>query len=287
MMEQHTLVLLVTAVMAVAAAMLAWLVLDRGHSAWARYRARFTEAARFQAQEFFLLVDPRRLFVVNFAVMALGAVLVWVLTGSIALGLAAFFGLALLPRFVVGWMRKRRLHAFEEQLPDALMMLSGGLRAGASLTSAIQQMAAESPKPLSQEFSLILREQRLGLSMEQCLNNLARRVPTPTTTLVVSAMRIASETGGGLAETLERTAHTIRSRLQMEGKIDALTAQGKLQAWVVGSLPLLLMLILSKMEPEAMGLLWTTHLGWATLEVLAFLEVMGVYLIRQITTIDV
>jgi len=184
-------------------------------------------------------------------------------------------------------LRKRRLRKFEEQLPDALMMLSGGLRAGAGLTSAIQQLVAEAQNPLAQEFSLILREQRLGVTMEQSLNNLGRRVPTQTTVLVVSAMRIASETGGGLAETLERTSVTIRSRLQMEGKIDALTAQGKLQAWVVGSLPVALMLILNKMEPEAMGMLWHTRLGWATLVVLAFLEFMGVYLIRRITSIDV
>jgi tight adherence protein B len=133
----------------------------------------------------------------------------------------------------------------------------------------------------------MLREQRLGVTMEQCLNNLSRRVPTQTTVLVVSAMRIASETGGGLAETLERTSHTIRSRLQMEGKIEALTAQGKMQAWVVGSLPILLMLVLNQMEPDSMAMLWHSRIGWATLAVIAFLEGMGVYLIRKITAIDV
>ena len=133
----------------------------------------------------------------------------------------------------------------------------------------------------------MLREQRLGVTLEQSLNNLARRMPTQTTTLVVSAMRIAVETGGGLAETLERTSHTIRSRLQMEGKIRALTAQGKMQAWVVGLLPLFLMFILNKMEPEAMGELWHTPLGWGVLAVIAFLEVMGVYVVRKIVTIDV
>jgi tight adherence protein B len=167
------------------------------------------------------------------------------------------------------------------------MMISGGLRAGSSLSSATQQLVAEAQNPLAQEFSLMLREQRLGVTVEQSLSNLARRVPTQTTTLVVSAMRIASETGGGLAETLERTSNTIRSRLQMEGKIEALTAQGKLQAWVVGSLPVMLMLVLNQMEPEAMGMIWHTPIGWATLVVLAFLEFMGVYLIRKITSIDV
>jgi tight adherence protein B len=133
----------------------------------------------------------------------------------------------------------------------------------------------------------MLREQRLGVTLEQSLSNLNRRVPTPTTTLVVSAMRIANETGGGLAETLERTANTIRSRLQMEGKIQALTAQGKLQAWVVGLLPIVLMLVLNKMEPDAMAMLWSTRMGWATLVGIAFFEFMGVYVIRKIIAIDV
>jgi len=112
-------------------------------------------------------------------------------------------------------------------------------------------------------------------------------MPTQTTILVVSAMRIAAETGGGLAETLERTAGTIRSRLQMEGKIRALTAQGKLQAWVVGLLPVALAVVLGKMEPAAMDMLWHTRVGWVVLAVMAVLEAMGIYVIRKIIAIDV
>lgn len=279
--------LLLVGVCAVAAGLLAWFAIDLGTSTLARYRTTFTERAQFQAQEFFLFIDPRKLFVANMAVMTLGGVVLWGITDSVLLGVVGFAALALLPRWLYRWMRLRRLDRFEQQLPDALMMLSGGMRAGAGLASAIQQLVREAQAPLSQEFSLMLREQRLGVTLEQSLGNLSRRVPTQTTVLVVSAMRIASETGGGLAETLERTAHTIRSRLQMEGKIRALTAQGKLQAWVVGLLPLVLMAILNKMEPEAMAMLWDTRLGWATLAVVAFLEFMGIYIIRKIIAIDV
>jgi tight adherence protein B len=224
---------------------------------------------------------------VNFAVMLLGAVLAWIATGSLVVAIPVFFGLALLPRLLYAGMRRRRMHKFEQQLPDALMMLSGGLRAGVGLNAAMQQLVAEAYAPLVQEFTLMLREQRLGVTLEQSLNNLARRMPTQTTVLVVSAMRIASDTGGGLAETLERTAHTIRSRLQMEGKIAALTAQSKLQAWVVSLLPVLLMLVLDRMEPEAMHYLWHTRLGWATLAGIAVLESLGVYVIRRIIAIDI
>jgi tight adherence protein B len=286
-MTDSNMLLAITCVVALSAGLLAWFIIDVGTVTMARYRASFTERTRFQVQEFFLFIDPKKLFAANLAIMALGAILVWVVIGNALMGIPVFFVLAFLPRLIYAWMRKRRLRKFEEQLPDALMMLSGGLRAGVGLTSAIQQLVAEAQAPLAQEFTLVLREQRLGVTLEQTLNNLNRRMPTQTTTLVVSAMRIASETGGGLAETLERTSYTIRSRLQMEGKIGALTAQGKLQAWVVGLLPMVLMAVLNKMEPEAMSMLWHTRIGWGTLAVIAFFEVMGIYVIRKIIAIDV
>jgi tight adherence protein B len=279
--------IVVVVVFALAAAMLAWFVIDIGTGTMAKYRASFTERAGFQAREFFLFIDPRKLFAANIAFMAIGGSMVWLVTGSAVMGLAILVLLAFMPRFLYRWMRVRRLLRFEEQLPDALMMLAGGMRAGVGMSSALQQLVKEAQPPLSQEFSLMLREQRLGVTLEDSLNNLNRRLPTQTTTLVVSAMRIAAETGGGLAETLEATSKTIRARLQMEGKIRALTAQGKMQAWVVGLLPIVLMLVLDKMEPEAMSMLWHTRMGWATLAIIGFFEFMGVYIIRKIIAIDV
>ena len=286
-MSSAQLLILITLVVAISAALLAWFAIEVGTDSMLRYRDDFTRRTRFQVQEFFLFIDPSRLFIGNLAIMLFGGLFVWLVTGSVLLALLATGALALLPRFLYRAMRRRRFRQFEVQLPDALMMLCGALRAGVGFSSAIQQLVAEAQAPLVQEFSLVLREQRLGVTLEQSLANLARRMPTQSTVLVVSAMRIAAETGGGLAETLERAAQTIRSRQQMEGKIGALTSQGKLQAWVVGLLPLVLMLVLDHMEPEAMALMWHSRLGWATLAVIALLECMGVYVIRKIIAIDV
>ena len=286
-MNSTQMLVCIVIIAAMSAALLAWFVIDVGTVTLVRYRENFTRQAGFQAREFFLFIDPSRLFIFNLGVILLGGMLTWLLTGSLLLVLPAVAALALLPRVLYAAMRRRRLQRFEHQLPDGLMMLCGGLRAGVGFSSAIQQLVTEAPAPLGQEFSLVLREQRLGVTLEQSLANLARRMPTQSTVLVVSAMRIASETGGGLAETLERAAQTIRSRLQMEGKIGALTSQGKLQAWVVGLLPLVLMLVLDHMEPEAMALMWHSRLGWGTLGVIALLECMGVYVIRKIIAIDV
>ena len=109
----------------------------------------------------------------------------------------------LLPRGLVRHLRHRRLDALERQLPDALLILAGGMKAGVSFTQALQQLVAESRPPLSQELDLLLREQRLGVALDTALDNLDRRVPLQSVTLVVAALRIATETGGQLAETLE------------------------------------------------------------------------------------
>jgi tight adherence protein B len=166
-------------------------------------------------------------------------------------------------------------------------MIAGATKAGLSLVSAVRQVSAELAPPLSQEFQLMQHEQRLGVSVDDSLENLTHRVPVQSIKLMVSAMRIASETGGGLAETLERTAATLRSQHAMELKIRALTAQGKLQAWVVGLLPVFLLYVLSRMEPDAMALLWTTQIGWGVLAGVAIMEFFGVWIIRRIVTIDV
>jgi tight adherence protein B len=286
-LNDNVVMLLVAAVVALSVGLLVWLTVDIGTVGLAKYKAQFTGRVQFHAREFFLFIDPRQLFLINVVVMMLAVVMTWLVTRSFIACVIVLLALGLAPRFLYALMRQRRLDKFEYQLPDALMMLAGGMRAGVGLTSALQQLVAESQAPIKQEFSLILREQRLGVTMEQSLANLARRVPTQTTVLVVSAMRIAVETGGSLSETLERTAHMIRSRLQMEGKIKALTAQGKMQAWVVGLLPLLLMLVLDHMEPEAMSQLWHTPMGWGVLAIVAFLEIMGLYIIRKIVMIDV
>lgn len=286
-MSDSILIWCLSVAVAVAVGLLAWLTFDIGTVGLARYKAQFTGRAQFHAREFFLFIDPRQLFLYNVGVMCLALVVTWLVTRSFVVCLLIVVGLGLAPRFIYALMRKRRLERFESQLPDALMMLAGGMRAGVGLSSALQQLVAEAQAPLRQEFSLILREQRLGVTLEQSLANLGRRVPTQTTVLVVSAMRIAVETGGGLSEALERTAHMIRNRLQMEGKIKALTAQGKMQAWVVGLLPILLMLVLDHMEPEAMSELWHTPMGWGVLAIVAFMEIMGLYIIRKIVLIDV
>ncbi|MDO8892958.1 MAG: type II secretion system F family protein [Sulfurimicrobium sp.] len=276
-----------TFAIAAAAALLVWSLTDLGGKLLAAYRTRFTRDTHFSMRELFLFADPARLYAINLALMLLAATAAWLLTHSLAAALIVAVLLAFAPRFIFRWLRRRRIERIEQQLPDALLMIAGAAKAGLSLVSAVRQVGAELAPPLVQEFQLMQHEQRLGVSLDDSLENLNHRIPVQSVSLMVSAMRIASETGGGLAETLERTAATLRSQHAMELKIRALTSQGKLQAWVVGLLPVFLLWVLSRMEPEAMSLLWTTQMGWGVLAAVTIMEFFGVWIIRRIVAIDV
>lgn len=276
-----------TLAIAAAVALLVWSLTDLGGKLLVAYRARFTRDTHFSMRELFLFADPARLYAINLALMLLTATVVWLLTQSLVPALIVALLLAFAPRFIFRWLRRRRIDRIEQQLPDALLMIAGAAKAGLSLVSAVRQVSAELAPPLVQEFQLMQHEQRLGVSLDDTLENLTHRIPVQSVSLMVSAMRIASETGGGLAETLERTASTLRSQHAMELKIRALTSQGKLQAWVVGLLPVFLLWVLSHMEHEAMSLLWTTQMGWAVLAAVVIMEFFGVWIIRRIVAIDV
>lgn len=280
-------VMVVTIGVAIAIALLTWSLIDIGTNSLTRYRRHFTERTHFNMRELFLFVEPQKLFALNLGVMLLVCAATWVLSRSFVLALVLTAVTAFVPRFAFRWLHRRRLDALELQLPDTLLMLAGGMKAGVSLTQAIAQLVLESRPPVSQEFDMVLREQRLGVSLDVALDNLNQRVALQSVTLTVSAMRIAAETGGQLAETLERASQTLRTKLAMEGKIRALTSQGKLQAVVVGALPMVLMYALNRLEPAAMNLMFTTTTGYATLAVIFLLELFGVVIIRKIVAIDV
>jgi tight adherence protein B len=238
-------------------------------------------------RDMFIAVDPQKLFYYNIAAMFIVPALLWGFTGNAVLVVGAAIVIVILPKLSVNWLKKRRFTQFERQLPDALLMVSGAMRAGASLTVAMESMVKEQRPPLSQEFDLLLREQRVGVDFDTALKNMEKRLPIQDFIMVVSGMRISREVGGNLADILETLADTLRMKHQMEGKIKALTAQGKMQGLVMTSLPLFLMFILTHMEPEAMAPLYNTYVGWATLAVIAVMEVVGYMAIQKIVSIDV
>lgn len=275
---------LVIALLVFASVLLLVSAISGAYIAW---RASFTEHARVTLEDMFLFIDPRRLFRLNLLMFMLLPLLVWLLTGAPVLALLAGLLGAGLPRLAWVVMRQRRAARLVQQLPDGLTMMAGSLRAGASLQNALDLLVRESPAPLSQEFSLLLREQRLGVALEDALHGMGQRLKMEEVDLFVSALTIAKEVGGNLSEVLERLSSALRAKAVMEGKIRALTAQGKLQGLIVGLLPIFLAGILYLMDPPAMVPLFTTLYGWGVMAAVAVLLLLGGVFIRKIVSIDV
>lgn len=252
-----------------------------------KYRDTFTHTAKRNLSDMFLFIEPQKLFIANIIGMVLFFLFIWVYTGAVVLAIILVTIIAFLPPYFYKYLQNRRKKLFIKQLPDALNMICASMRSGSSLTNAIEAMVQEQDAPLSQEFSLFLREQRLGVDFNDGLNNMLDRIPELDFKLVVSGMQISKEIGGNLAETLERLSDTLRRKLEMEGKIDALTGQGKMQGIVMTALPLFIGFILYHMEPTHMMRLFTEPMGWAVCAVTVIMLYVGYTFIRKIVNIDV
>ena len=250
------------------------------------YKSRFNKSATVELDDMFIFMDPGKLFAINLLAIALVPLAVqslfqiWILTGAV------FALLLVVPGIVWSRMRKQRLSTFEHQLPDAFMMLSSSLQAGASLKLALEDMVKQSPTPLNQEFGLLIKRMRLGVTLEDALIEMERRIPMQSFVMASSAIRISREVGGNLVETIKSMADTLRRKKAMEGKIESLTAQGKTQGAFMSALPILLAIMLSFLEPEAMRKLYTTREGLMVLAVMVTMQVMGFVFIRKVTSIN-
>lgn len=265
----------------------AWWMLNTLVQGWHAYETRLKADARIQFDEFFLFLDPAQLWggltLASMALSGLFGLLLgqWWVVPVIAAGLLGA------PRFLMRRFKTRRMQRFDAQLPELIQALAGALRAGSGVQPALRHIVARSPAPLIQEFNLLLREQRVGVDFQQALLHLRERMPTEACSLVVSALGVASQSGGSLSDTLEGIAQTLRARQHWQGRVRALTAQGRLQSWIMAALPLLMMGILHGLEPEAMSLMWSTPAGWAVLMTVAVLELAGILFIQRIINIDI
>jgi tight adherence protein B len=252
-----------------------------------RYRSSFMDQARLNLADMFLFVNEGSLFMA-YALALFGVpLLLWLLTGGWFLPVIALVLLAIVPRRAYVWLRQRRINKIQQQLPDGLMMLSSSLRAGVGFNPALETLAKDGIPPLAQELSLILREQHMGVRTEQALENFATRVPLADVKLFVAAVCISREVGGNLAETLATLAETLRRKLMMEGKVKALTSQGKLQGVVMAMLPVGIGGYLYFMYPETMGGLLHEPIGWGLIAVCSILEYIGYKFCQKIMTIDI
>jgi len=199
------------------------------------------------------------------------------------MGASGFF----LPKAFFYIQKARRKDKLNAQLVSAIEMLANAMKAGTNLHQALKLIPQEMETPISQEFAVLLREMELGLKLEDALNNLVKRTESSEYELVATAINVSRESGGNLAEVFDRIADTIRERFLMLGKIKTLTAEGKMQGLFVGALPFLLGILMMVIDPDKMVPFFTSFIGYILLGVVLLLVLMGTFLIRKITTIEV
>jgi tight adherence protein B len=252
-----------------------------------RHRERFEHTIDRSLRDAFLFVDPASLHRLSLLVAIVMTGAAWWVTGNAAGALAAALAAGALPGWVVSRMRRHHLEAFRHQMPDVLMLIAGALRAGNGLGQALSGAAAEIAAPARQELGLMLREQRLGATLADSLASLQRRIRIEETALFASALRLGAEAGGNVADALDSLADATRRKLAIEGKISALTAQGRLQAWVMGLLPTAIAALLAVFDPESMRPLLADWHGWLVCVAVVAMQIAGVLMIRRLVAIEI
>jgi tight adherence protein B len=194
---------------------------------------------------------------------------------------------AVLPIGFVAFKRNRRLRKFEEHFPEALDLLGRAVRAGHAFTTGLEMISKECPEPIAGEFRTAFEEQNFGLPLRDALLNLTERIPIIDVQFFVTALLIQKETGGNLAEILDGLARVIRDRFRIYREVQVRTAQGRLTAGILIALPILMLLLLSFLNPRYMGVLFSDPLGPIVLITAAIMQVVGSAILWKIIHFEV
>jgi len=206
------------------------------------------------------------------------AVLLGILAGIVGYMLLAFY-----VRMRIG----RQIQKFNDQLEGMLTMVSSSLRAGFGLMQALDLAAEQLQPPMSTELHRLLRDTRMGATLEKALENLRERVGSYDLDVIITAILIQRSVGSNLSEVLDKVAHTIRERARIRGEINTLTAQKKLSGWIIGLMPAAFVIMMLAINFEYMSLLFTDPLGRLLLILAVVLDIAGMLVIKRIVTVDI
>jgi len=193
-------------------------------------------------------------------------------------------------RLPILWLRsriRRRQALFDARLTDLTLGIANGLRAGAALPQSLELVSRDMGGPMTEELALVLHEYRLGMDLPESLNRLCERMPGEDLNLLVTAIKLTMQSGGSLAEVLDRITDTIRQRTEFHDRLRTMTAQGRFEAIAMASAPLVAFAILYMLDRQLMQPLVQTQLGWCAIGAVVILETIGFLVINKIVTIDV
>ena len=242
----------------------------------------------------FIEVDPQKV-TWSLLILSLGSGLVifctLALLGKMTLGVVAGIAATIagwkLPRPLVDYFEKKRTKKYQLQMVDALNLLANGIRAGLTMPQAIGMVVDELPPPVSQEFNLVLQQAKIGVPLDEALENLKKRVYTEDNEMFVTSVNILRETGGNLAEVFDTITLVIRERVRLQLKIDTYVASGKIQAYIIGCMPFAMIIMFGSGDPDYFPMLFGTVLGVLALLLICGMVALGMFIILKIIDIKV
>ena len=256
-----------------------------------------SETAR-QFEDIFLFIPPRRLAEIGWGSALVSALVAFIALGAVsgssvmivlrtAASTAVGGVMLMLPGRALVFLRERRRRRFNLQLVDALTNMGNALKSGFSIMQAVEHVASSGESPISEEFSTMLHQTRVGVSFQDAMRNMEQRVKSEDLTLMVMSIDTARRTGGNLTEIFANISHTIQERLRVENRIRTLTAQGRLQGIVLSIMPFALGIVLWFLQPGTMRPFLHSVPGIAVLLLIAVLLTCGAFAIRKIIKIDI
>ena len=192
-----------------------------------------------------------------------------------------------LPDLILDFLKNKRLKNLNEQLPEALSILANGLRAGYSFIQSMDVASKELEGPIAEEFAKSIRDNSIGKPIEDAMLEMSERTNNDDMDLFVTALIIQRQVGGNLAEILDTISETIRERVRVTGEIRTLTAEGKLSAIVIAILPIAISIVIGFLNPQYISTLITTDIGRIMVLVSIIMEIIGIFLLKKIVTINI
>ncbi|PSC06242.1 pilus assembly protein [Alsobacter soli] len=232
--------------------------------------------------------SKQKFFVVSAVIGAVVGIVLMVVSGQpIAAAAGLFIGGLGLPRWILGFLRKRRMAKFTDELPNAMDVIVRGIRSGLPLGDCLRIIASESAEPVRTEFRYVVEAQTMGMPVGEAVAKLYERVPVAEANFFGIVIAVQQKSGGNLSEVLSNLSRVIRDRKKMRGKIKAMSMEAKASAYIIGSLPIFVGASVYGTSPDYIELLWTTIHGRMFMGLGAFMMVMGALVMRKMINFDI
>ncbi len=242
----------------------------------------------------FYEIDPMRVtYILLFLAFGLGSIVMGIFFLMSKFALGVFLGIVTsfigwrIPRPIMDYLVSKRVTKYEDQVVDALGLLSNGLKAGLSLPQAMGMVVEELPAPVSQEFNLILQQTKIGVPLNEAFDSFAKRMPTEDNEMFVTSVNILRETGGNLAEVFDTIADVVRERVRLKQKVATYLAQGKAQASLISSMPVAMLGYFTSTDPETAHIMFDTVPGMIAMIVALGLTAFGGFVMYKVVQIKV